>query len=459
MDPANEESEVLENLNSILRTGMMAMMQVSEARERRAREQRERVERDEAARTAEHQASVERAEKRFAQDQHVSSVLHRESQSPSWLQTVSNKREIADILWETNKLAEKGHMAAQLAMNNYSTHVLAEYGIDPREAIKGGEKTSLLNALDDATARRGEDLERSEAKQVSLDRDGAILVNQDAQSQAWMKQASNEDIADRLQVTQELAKRGYPQAETAYNLYTDHLRDLYDVDAHQCIKDGGYEALLDALHEANGAGRTEAEAQVHENAAEEAAEEHTVAAEAQEEKYSEELRQAATAEAEQADLPVETYLDSLDEAQHEAIMRDAAEGTEDSLDREDRIEHARETAGMTEVDTTSSAEQDSHELQAETARDEASDHHVAESAKLHEAAENLPHSDYQVDMDRHLKEVAQRDPQAAEARRVSVQNIPNEGKGYVGNSVQASSNPSKGKTRTAKASREATHQR
>lgn len=257
--------------------------------------------------------------------------------------------------------------------------------------------------------------------------------------------------------------------------YLDHLEPtqhrllLHSQDPSNSVYERGHElmgeyrqayaqASFDAYQKAAGADHLKAqnlleESEVSDLAATSSKQDVENSTQADETKYSEHLVSAAGAEAEEAQLPVETYLDSLTDEQRETLSSEADKGIEDSPERDERIDHAKTQAEASEVPERN------YDTQAEVAKDDAALAQKSEGENLTRAAQALPESDHQQAMDKHLANVAKKDPQAANARGQALKNVPGSGKDYVKQSMDSKATPRKAAGQKQTAGREHVHQR
>lgn len=285
----------------------------------------------------------------------------------------------------------------------------------------------------------------------------ASAVQRDVQSPMFWNHADNKRVADLVTVSQELAGK-HPQADAAYMMASDVLRDKYGIKLDSIMNGPGngterHDALLAALDDHNAAGRLREESEEADLAAAKSKQDVENSTPAEEEKYSEHLRTAAASEAQAADMPVEHYLDALTDEQRETLSSEADKGIEDSPERDERIDHAKTQAEASEVP------QRNYDTQAEVTKDDASLAQKSEGENLTRAAQALPESDHQQAMDKHLANVAKKDPQAANARGQALKNVPGSGKDYVKQSMDSKATPSKAAGKKQNAAREHVHQR
>ncbi|WP_349829060.1 hypothetical protein [Brevibacterium litoralis] len=171
----------------------------------------------------------------------------------------------------------------------------------------------------------------------------------------------------------------------------------------------------------------------------------------QERGYSQEIREAAAAEAEEAGMQPEDYLDHLDEAERESLLDESRRGIEDSMDRDERIE---------KVSTAAAAEDraETFEHRADLERDAAADARVeAEMDRGHSSETPAVSAAHSAEMNRHLETVAATSPEAQnaiDARRTALLNVPENAKGSFKDSLNAKTQPKKGVNRQQKAGRE-----
>lgn len=285
----------------------------------------------------------------------------------------------------------------------------------------------------------------------------ASAVQRDVQSPMFWNHATNKRVADLVSVSQELAGK-HPQADAAYMMASDVLRDKHGINLEAIMNGSGngterHNALLAALDDHNAAGRLREEAEEADLAAAKSKQDVENSTPAEEQKYSDHLLTAAAGEAEAAKMPVETYLDSLTDEQRETLSGEADRGIEDSPERDGRIEHATAQAEASEVPERT------YDTEAEVAKDDAAMAQKSEGENLTRAAQALPESDHQQAMDKHLAGVAKQDPQAAHARGQALKNVAGSGKDYVKQSMESKATPRKAAGQKQNAAREHVHQR
>ncbi|MGO0605261.1 hypothetical protein [Brevibacterium linens] len=285
----------------------------------------------------------------------------------------------------------------------------------------------------------------------------ASAVQREVQSPMFWNHADNRRVANLVSVSQELAGK-HPQADAAYMGAADVLRDKYGIKLDSIMNGPGngterHDALLAALDDHNAAGRLREESEEADLAAAKSKQDVENSTPAEEEKYSEHLRTAAAAEAQAADMPVEHYLDALTDEQRETLSSEADKGIEDSPERDQRIDHAKTQAEVSEVPERT------YDTEAEVAKDDAAMAQKSEGENLTRAAQALPESDHQQAMDKHLAGVAKKDPQAAQARGQALKNVSGSGKDYVKQSMDSMATPRKAAGQKQNAAREHVHQR
>lgn len=307
-------------------------------------------------------------------------------------------------------------------------------------------------------AERAASEERAAAKDVAHMNDKvATSVQRQVQSPMFWNHASNDQVAKVITVAQELAGN-HPQADAAYMMAADVIRDKYDVNIDTFTKGPGdptqrYNALLAALDDHNAAGRLREEAEDADRARERSEQDVDNSVPAPEQKYSDHLLEAAASEAQEADLPVESYLDSLTDEHRQTLSAEADQGIEDSVDRDGRIDHAKEQAQASELPERT------YDTQSEIAKDDAALASKSEAENLTHAAEALPGSAHQQTMSKHLANVAKQDPQAAQARGQALKNVPGSGKDYVKASMDSKATPRKAAAQKQTPAREHVQQR
>lgn len=301
--------------------------------------------------------------------------------------------------------------------------------------------------------------ERQAAERELFQRNEKVAgaVQRDVQSPMFWNHADNKRIANVVSVSQELAGK-HPQADAAYMMAADVLRDKHGIKLEAIMNGAGngterHDALLAALDDHNAAGRLREESEEADLAAAKSKQDVENTAPAEEQKYSDHLLSAGAAEAKDADLPVETYLDSLTDEQRETLSGEADKGIEDSPERDERIEHAKAQGEASEVPERS------YDTEAEVAKDDAALAQKSEGENLTRAAQRLPESDHQQAMDKHLAGVAKKDPQAAHARGQALKNVSGSGKDYVKQSMDSKATPRKAAGQKQNAAREHVHQR
>lgn len=285
----------------------------------------------------------------------------------------------------------------------------------------------------------------------------ADSLQRQVQSPMFWNSADNKHLADTIAVAQELAGK-HPQADAAYMMAADVVRDKYNVNIDTFMKGPGdsaerHDALLAALDDHNAAGRLRDEAQEADLARDQSAQDVENSVPVPGQKYSDHLLEAAAGEAQEAELPVESYLDSLTDEQRETLSAEADQGIEDSVDRDGRIDHVKEQAQASEVP------EKTFDTQGEVAKDDAALASKSEVENLTRAAEALPASDHQQVMDKHLANVAKNDPQAAQARGQALKNVPGSGKDYVKASMDSKAAPRKAAAQKQPVAREHVQQR
>lgn len=169
--------------------------------------------------------------------------------------------------------------------------------------------------------------------------------------------------------------------------------------------------------------------------------------------YSDHLLLAAGPEADEANMSPAEYLDVLSDDQRQTLVDEHDRGIEDSVDRDTRVEEAREQADA------SAADQRSFDTEADTAKDDAALARQSETENLSRAEQSLRGPDHQQTMDKHLSSVARKDPQAAEARRFSLKNVPGSAGDYKLKSMGSTVKPRKASASSQTPSREHVHQR
>lgn len=299
---------------------------------------------------------------------------------------------------------------------------------------------------------------QNEQARTAVDSRVADSVHKSVQSPMFWNHASNERIAERMTVAQQLAGE-HSKADSAFMLGSDVLRDKYGIDAVSIMHGQGspmerQNELLEALDHYNAAGRLRAESRDADQTAETASE-HVEAEAEVEAKYSEHALTAAAGEAKDADLPVEQYLDSLSETQRETLFDEHDRGIEDSQERDDRIETAQHASTEPAAEELEPAT--SHETRADAAQEEeAASETQAETTSLSNAART---ADMQSSREAHLATVGATDRQAARARAQSLKNVPGSGAEYKSASLESNAKPRKAASSGQAPSREHVYQR
>ncbi|MGO0605549.1 hypothetical protein [Brevibacterium linens] len=301
---------------------------------------------------------------------------------------------------------------------------------------------------------------QKEQARTAVDSRVADSVHKSVQSPMFWNHASNERIAERMTVAQQLAGE-HSKADSAFMLGSDVLRDKYGIDAVSIMHGQGspmerQNELLEALDHHNAAGRLRAESRDADQTAETASE-HVEAEAEVEAKYSEHALTAAAGEAKDADLPVEQYLDSLTETQRETLFDEHDRGIEDSQERDDRIETAQQ-ASTEPVAVEAEAQEPAarHETRADAAQEDAASETQAETTSLSNAART---ADVQSSREAHLATVGVTDRQAARARAQSLKNVPGSGAEYKSTSLSSKATPRKAASSGQAPGREHVHQR
>lgn len=298
---------------------------------------------------------------------------------------------------------------------------------------------------------------QNEQARTAVDSRVADSVHKSVQSPMFWNHASNERIAERMTVAQQLAGE-HSKADSAFMLGSDVLRDKYGIDAVSIMHGQGspmerQNELLEALDHHNAAGRLRAESRDADQTAE-TANEHVEAEAEVEAKYSEHALTAAAGEAKDADLPVDQYLDSLSETQRETLFDEHDRGIEDSQERDDRIETAQHASSEPAAEELEPAA--SHETRADVAQDGAASETQAETTSLSNAART---ADVQSSREAHLATVGATDRQAARARAQSLKNVPGSGAQYKNTSLSSTATPRKAASSGQAPGREHIHQR
>lgn len=325
-------------------------------------------------------------------------------------------------------------------------------GMQVREAQERRKQQAEREAEKSAGERQAAERERFQRNEKV-----AGAVQRDVQSPMFWNHADNKRVADLVSVSQELAGK-HPQADAAYMMAADVLRDKHGIKLDSIMNGAGngterHDALLAALDDHNAAGRLREESEEADLAAAKSKQDVENTAPAEEQKYSDHLLTAATTEAKDAELPVETYLDALTDEHRETLSGEADKGVEDSPERDERIEHAKAQAQASEVPERS------FDTQAEVAKDDAALAQKSEGENLTRAAQTLPESDHQQAMDKHLAGVAKKDPQAAQARGQALKNVSGSGNDYVKQSMDSNATPRKAAGQKQNAAREHVQQR
>lgn len=325
-------------------------------------------------------------------------------------------------------------------------------GMQVREGMERRKQQSEREAEKSAGERQAAERELFQRNEKV-----AGAVQRDVQSPMFWNHADNKRVANVVSVSQELAGK-HPQADAAYMMAADVLRDKHGIKLEAIMNGVGngterHDALLAALDDHNAAGRLREESEEADLAAAKSKRDVENTAPAEEQKYSDHLLSAGAAEAKDADLPVETYLDSLTDEQRETLSGEADKGIEDSPERDERIEHAKAQGEASEVPERS------YDTEAEVAKDDVALAQKSEGENLTRAAQSLPESDHQQAMDKHLAGVAKKDPQAAHARGQALKNVAGSGKDYVKQSMDSKATPRKAAGQKQSAAREHVHQR
>ena len=276
---------------------------------------------------------------------------------------------------------------------------------------------------------------------ADVHRDGAEhakTLHQEAYSSQFWKTTSNAHLARSITDAQDLAAQGHPTANNAYMAYADRVRDLHGLNIENVAVGANsaerFNALQAALDDHNAAGRLRDEAQLNDHAAESIREEQQSQAE-DAPAYDESLRAAAVEEAAEAGLDTDDYLDQLSPEDRDAILNEP----DNAEARDARVEAAGHEDAGADADRTHSEshpEERHHDTAAETGRDGADQARASEVANTAKAA-GLASSQHGRDMNRHLADAANRDPQSADARRRAASNLPADGKDYVKNSLDS----------------------
>lgn len=298
---------------------------------------------------------------------------------------------------------------------------------------------------------------QNEQARTAVDSRVADSVHKSVQSPMFWNHASNERIAERMTVAQQLAG-DHSKADSAFMLGSDVLRDKYGIDAVSIMHGQGspmerQNELLEALDHHNAAGRLRAESRDSNQTAETANEQVEAEVEA---KYSEHALTAAAGEAKEADLPVDQYLDSLTDIQRETLFDEHDRGIEDSQERDDRIETAQDASTEPAAAAEELEPAASHETRADVAQDEAASETQAETTSLSNAART---ADVQSSREAHLATVGATDRQAARARAQALKNVPGSGAEYKSTSLSSTANPRKAASSGQTPGREHIHQR
>lgn len=339
--------------------------------------------------------------------------------------------------------------------------------------------------LSEMTQRSKQTRERSE-QQVADARaknEGQLTsaVSKQVYSKTFWESAGNRSIADTVSVAQELGKSGNAEANKAYMMAADTIRDRFgfNIETLQHADQSVHrQSLLNALDDHNAAGRQR---------------DSLLDDEVQTRKAAE-LRAAAKAEAELAGVDPERYLGLLSTEQKEQLRSEI--GVPDAPGRDARVASALESAAKLDRDTeratenkaddnlngaTETAKRETSEAvdseasadaarverereeatnaqsqQAHASREEQRTDAVAEAGEAGvdrarsqredavSAAESAGlDAGHAESMNRHVNREVPMDEHAHEVRRISRETKPNNGKDYLDRSINAKTGPSK----------------
>src|SRR5699024_870654 len=139
INPAEEESESVNEIGRIARGIGMAGMQMKEATERK----RDRIQRQTQAGEAEQQRQAEAAHRNGAEH---AKTLHQEANSAQFWKTTSNAH-LARSITDAQDLAAQGHGTANNAYLAYADRVRDLHGLNIENVAVGGTRDERFNAL------------------------------------------------------------------------------------------------------------------------------------------------------------------------------------------------------------------------------------------------------------------------------------------------------------------------
>lgn len=196
INPAEEESESVNEIGRIARGIGMAGMQMKEATERK----RDRIQRQTQAGEAEQQRQAEAAHRNGAEH---AKTLHQEANSAQFWKTTSNAH-LARSITDAQDLAAQGHGTANNAYMAYADRVRDLHGLNIENVAVGGTRDERFNALqaaldDHNSAGRLRD-------EAQLNDHAAESIREEQQAQAEDAPAYDEQL--RSAAVEEAAEAG-----------------------------------------------------------------------------------------------------------------------------------------------------------------------------------------------------------------------------------------------------------